>query len=73
VAGGRVSGFYFPCNLSPATYNLTKSLPQIESRFPIVYPNLARTQHQRGMTTAAQIFYRLFACLNSHLSNALTA
>ena len=37
----------------------TCNLPQIESRFPIAFPNSARSPHQRGLTTAAKSSHRL--------------
>lgn len=50
-----------------------RNLPQIESRFPICFPNLARSLYQCGMITAAQIFHRLLESRKSNFSNTLMA
>jgi hypothetical protein len=80
VAGGRASGFDFPYNLPPETYNLRipqpatyelSRLPQIESRFPIRFPNSARNQSQYGMATAPRIFRPLLESRKSNMSNTL--
>jgi hypothetical protein len=49
------------------------NLPQIESLFPIIFPNLARSQFLWGMTSAALMHHPAFESGESHISNALKA